>query len=63
MDRALSSKRLISYHNRELLNSALDRLALLLRILEVPGSNFNMDTGYSEFLFVGFLGSFRKISG
>lgn len=50
MDRALSSTGLICCHNRELVHSVLARLALLLRILEAPDSNFKMDTGYSEFL-------------
>jgi hypothetical protein len=37
-------------------------LTLLLRIREVPASNLDLETGYSE-CFVVFLSPFRRISG
>jgi hypothetical protein len=37
-----------NYHRTKLLNVVVDRLTLLLRIREVPGSNLGPETGYPE---------------
>jgi hypothetical protein len=45
------------------LNVVVEWLTLLLRIREVPFSNLDTETGYSDRLFVVFFSPSRKIPG